>query len=126
MLLIWHMLVSLIVAIFFFIPALLGIFVFRQRPVLLRHRVSGITKHAYLGWSWTYLYFGFLVPVIRGELLIAVLHAIISFLTFGLFQVIWSFLYNRQQMTRLLTDGWELADDEATNAYARSKLHIMQ
>lgn len=126
MLLIWHMLVSLLVVIIFFIPALLGIFVFRQKPILLRHRVSGITKRAYLGWSWTYLYFGFLVPTFRGEILIAVLHAIISFLTFGLFQVVWSFLYNKQQITRLLTDGWELADTESNNAIAREKLHIQQ
>jgi hypothetical protein len=44
--------------------------------------------------------------------------------TFGLFQLIMPFLYNKQYMTRLLTSGWQLADSEELNALARQKLSI--
>jgi hypothetical protein len=35
-----------------------------------------------------------------------------------------SFLYNRQYMTRMLTQGWVLADSPENNAYAMQKLNI--
>lgn len=117
---IWHWLVVLM----FFTPAILGIFVFRQEAIKVRHRESGITKTARLGWSWTYFYFGGFVPIFRGEILIALLHIVISAITLGLFQVIWSFLYNKQHITRLLTSGWTLSDTDSKNEFARNRLNI--
>ena len=58
------------------------------------------------------MYFGFLVPIFRGEIGIGVLHFVISVITFGLFQIIMSFLYNKQNMTRLLEKGWIVAEGE--------------
>jgi hypothetical protein len=115
---IWHWIIVLLV----FAPAILGIFVFRQTPVRVIHKDSGLVKTVRLGWSWTYWYFGFLVPVFRGEIGIGVLHMVISVFTFGLFQVLMSFLYNRQQLTRLLEKGWILAPDEIE---ARQRLEIV-
>ena len=121
-------LVDLFAVLFFFLlvfgPALLGIFVFKQRPITLKHRDSGIKKTARLGWSWTYYYFGFLVPIFRGEITIGVLHLVITFCTFGLFQIVWSFLYNKQHITRLLTSGWVLADSPEVELFAKEKLGI--
>jgi hypothetical protein len=37
-------------------PAILGIFVFKQKAILLKHKESGIVKVGRLGWSWTYYY----------------------------------------------------------------------
>jgi len=115
----------LVVFLLVFGPALLGIFVFKQRPIMLKHKDSGIRKTARLGWSWTYYYFGFLVPVFRGEILIGVLHLVITVFTFGLFQIIWSFLYNKQHATRLLTTGWVLADTSEVEMFAKNKLGII-
>ena len=116
---------SLIVLLLIFGPALLGIFIFKQRPITVKHKASGIRKKVWLGWSWTYFYFGFLVPVFRGEVLISVLHLVITLFTFGLFQIIWSFLYNKQHATRLLTHGWVLADTPKNEMFAKKKLGIM-
>ena len=116
--------VFLFIFLLVFGPALLGIFVFKQKPVLLKHKDSGIRKTARLGWSWTYYYFGFLVPIFRGEITIAVLHLVITIFTLGLFQVIWSFLYNKQHMTRLLTSGWILSDSPEVEEFAKRKLGI--
>lgn len=109
---IWHWLVVGIIFSIVFLPAILGIFVFKQRKVQVVHQSSGMRKTARLGWCWTYWYFGFLVPIFRGEIGIGVLHFVISVITFGLFQIIMSFLYNKQHMTRLLEKGWIVAEDE--------------
>lgn len=121
---IWHW---LIVLVFLFIPIGMGFLLMGlQKAVKIKHGASGLVKNGYVGFSWTYLMFGWLVPVIRGEVGIGVLHLILTAFTFGLFQPIMAFLYNRQYMTRMLTNGWALADEEETNAKARLILGIAE
>jgi len=79
-------------------------------------------KEGLYGFSWTYLFFGWLVPVFRGELGVGALHLLFSVVTFGLWQFIACFLYNKQHMTRMLTNGWELAGSEEENLKARAAL----
>ena len=79
-----------------FSPLLLGIVLLGlQKKVRIIHSVAGIAKSGYVGFSWTYLLFGWFVPVIRGELGIGVLQLVITFVSFGLSQLIFPFLYNR-------------------------------
>jgi len=117
---IWHWIIIFL----WLTPALLGIFVFKQRPVILRNKASGVGKTGRLGWSWTYLYFGFWVPLVRGEIGIAALHLLFTAITFGVFQIIWSFFYNKQHMTRLLTNGWEVNDSDQVKMMVNRKLMI--
>jgi len=79
-------------------------------------------KTGLYGFSWTYLFFGWLVPVFRGELGVGALHLLFSVVTFGLWQFIACFLYNKQYMTRMITNGWELAGSEEENLKARAAL----
>jgi len=81
-------------------------------------------KNGAYGFSWTYLFFGWMVPLIRGELGVAALHLLFSIVTFWLWQLIAAFLYNKQYMTRMLTNGWELAGSEAQNLSAKASLNI--
>ncbi|MCB1537368.1 MAG: hypothetical protein H6865_04000 [Rhodospirillales bacterium] len=90
----------------------------------IRHVESGLVRDGLYGYSWTYLFFGWFVPLFRGELMVAALHALFTFLTVGVWQVIASFIYNRQYMTRMLTQGWVLAGTEEQNAKARAALGI--
>ena len=116
---------QLIIVLFIFSPLILGlIFMGPQRGVNLKHSNSGVNKSGYTGYCWTYFFFGFFVPIFRGEILIGVLHIIFSVVTLGLFQLIIPFLYNKQYTTRLLTNGWELNDTEANNQRARLKIGI--
>ena len=116
---------QLIIVVLFFSPLILGlIFMGPQKGVNLKHSNSGVNKSGYTGYCWTYFFFGFFVPIFRGEILIGVLHIIFSVVTLGLFQLIIPFLYNKQYTTRLLTDGWELNDTEANNQRARLKIGI--
>lgn len=92
--------------------------------VLLRHPSSGLIKKGYFGFSWTYLFFGWFVPLFRGELSVALLHLIFTLVTFGIWQFITAFLYNKQFMTRQLEKGYELHDDETLMEIARIKIGI--
>ena len=120
---IWHWLIVLIM----FSPIIIGIATMGlQKAVLVKHQQSGLVKKGYFGYSWTYLLFGWLVPVIRGEIGVGVLHLVLTAFTFGIFQIVMPFLYNKQYMTRLLTSGWQLSDNEPVMTTARLKLGIAQ
>jgi hypothetical protein len=69
--------------------------------------------------------FGWFVPVIRGELGVGVLHLVITFVSFGLSQLIFPFLYNRQYMNRMLTAGWALDTNDPNVDIAKEKLDIV-
>ena len=94
------------------------------KKVQLIHPQTGLMKSGYFGFSWTFLFFGWFVPVFRGELLVALLHFAITVVTFGIWQVIIAFLYNKQYMHRMLEKGYVLNDTEDVNEAARHKLGI--
>ncbi|MGB2832714.1 MAG: hypothetical protein WBC07_07145 [Methylotenera sp.] len=94
------------------------------KKVIIQHPINGLTKNGYYGYSWTYLFFGWLVPLFRGELGVAALHMLFTLFTLGLWQLIVSFLYNKQYMTRMLEKGYVLKDTEQVMAEARTKLGI--
>lgn len=95
-----------------------------QRPVMIQHTSSGLTKKGFYGYSWTYLFFGWLVPIFRGEIGISMLHLILTVATLGIFQIVMPYLYNRQYTSRQLTNGWVLADAPEKNQQARYRLKI--
>jgi hypothetical protein len=120
---IWHWLIVVMM----FSPLIIGVLVMGwQKSVLLKHQQSGLVKSGYYGYSWTYLLFGWVVPVFRGEIGIGALHLLLTLITFGIFQLVMPYLYNKQFMTRLLTTGWQLSDDETKLAQARLRLGIAQ
>ena len=107
-------------------PIILGLLLLGlQKLVRIIHQASGIVKVGYVGYSWTYLVFGWFVPVVRGELGVGVLHLVITLVSFGLSQLIFPFLYNRQYMVRMLTQGWVLDDNDPNAGLARLKLNIL-
>lgn len=107
-------------------PLILGLLLIGlQKKVRIIHSVSGIAKNGYTGYSWTYLFFGWFVPVVRGELGVGVLHLVITLVSFGLSQLIFPFLYNRQYMNRMLTSGWVLDMADPNYETARQKLNII-
>ena len=117
--------IFLIIVLIFFSPLILGlIFMGAQKKINLRHTNSSLNKPGYIGYCWTYFFFSFFVPIFRGEILIGVLHLIFSVVTFGLFQLVIPFLYNKQFTSRMLTSGWELSDTEENMQVARLKLGI--
>lgn len=94
--------------------------------IVIQHPANGLTRNGYYGFSWTYLFFGWSVPIFRGELGIAALHLLFSICTFGFWQLIVSFLYNKQYMTRMLEKGYILKDSEEKMQGARVSLGIAE
>jgi hypothetical protein len=92
--------------------------------ISIKHTQSGMIKNGLYGFSWTYLFFGWFVPLFRGELGVAVFHIIFTVITFGLWQFIVCFLYNKQYMTRMITNGWELAGNNDENMKAKAALNM--
>ena len=122
---VWHWIIPLFVLLVLFSPVIVGIAVMGiQRSVTIRHEPSGLLKKGFYGYSWTYLLFGFFVPLFRGEIAIGLLDIVLNVLTVGIFQAIMPYLYNRQFMTRQLTNGWVLTDAPPKVAQARMRLHI--
>jgi hypothetical protein len=117
--------VGIVLLIIVLLPAIIGILVQGlQKSVLLKSTHSGLTKKGYTGWCWTYFFFGFLVPIVRGEIGIGLMHLVFSLFTFGIFQIVMTFLYNKQYTSRLLESGWEFADNEEHNRLAKKRLGI--
>ena len=96
------------------------------KKVALIHPQTGLMKSGFYGFSWTFLFFGWFVPLFRGELMIALLHFTITVITIGLWQIIFAFLYNKQYTSRLLEKGYVLNDTEEVNEEARRKLGILK
>ncbi len=118
---IWHWVIVLII----FSPIIFGIALMGlQKRVLIKHKLSNIVKNGYVGYCWTYLIFGWIVSIFRGEIGIGALHFLLTLISFGLFQIIMPFLYNKQFMIRNLTNGYELNDEESVNLIAKQKLGI--
>ena len=118
---IWQIIILLVI----FSPLVIGSMVLGwQKKINVKHNESGIQKNCFVGYSWTYFFFGFFVPIFRGEISTGVFHFILSLVTFGIFQLIMPFLYNKQYSTRLLNNSWSLNDSEENNSIARQKIGI--
>jgi len=121
-----HWMVVLLISLLVFSPIIIGIALMGlQKKILLRHPHTGLTQKGYIGWSWTYFLFGWLVPIFRGEIGIGLLHAVLTMITFGLFQWIASLLYNKQYMKRMLMSGWQLDVNDPNYELAKAKLGIV-
>jgi hypothetical protein len=81
--------------------------------VQLKHSISGAIKEAKIGFSWTTLFFGFLVPLFRGDILWVILSLILSGGTIGLFWIIFPFIYNKIYIKKLLEKGYLPSNDSS-------------
>lgn len=76
----------------------------------LKHS-SGMIKEVPTGFSWTTLFFGFWVPVLRGWLGYAGITLVAAIFTFGLSWLVVPFLINKQYVKSLLEKGYAPATD---------------
>ena len=119
------LILKIVLTLFVLSPLIIGSLVLGwQKKIRVKHNESGIQKNCFVGYSWTYFVFGFFVPIFRGEISIGIFHLIFSVVTFGIFQLIMPFLYNKQYSIRLLNNSWNLDDSEENNAIARYKIGI--
>ena len=79
--------------------------------VNLKHKDTGVVKTAPLGFSWTSLFFGAFVPLLRGDVKWFLLGMVIIIATFGLGLLIIPFIYNKIYIKNLMEKGYTPADD---------------
>lgn len=71
---------------------------------------NGMIRQAPVGFSWTTLFFGFLVPLFRGDWVWFIIMLLIGMLSLGVINFILCFLYNKIYVTKLIENGWVPAD----------------
>ncbi len=79
---------------------------------------NNIRRAGLVGFSWTTLFFGFFVPLFRGDWKWCIILLVLGLLSFGLCSLIFCFIYNKIYTRGLLEDGYVAADD-----YSRELLY---
>lgn len=87
--------------------------------IVLRHE-SGLVKEVKKGFSWTFLFFGLFVPLVRGDLkwtiIMLLLQALAGAFTFGIgafvVSLIFAFIYNKVYIKSLLEKGYKATTPE--------------
>ena len=74
---------------------------------------SGQLRTAKVGFSWTVFFFGFCVPIFRGDAKWAVIMFVASVLTLWLANMIFCFTYNGTHIRDLMSKGFRPADEES-------------
>lgn len=66
----------------------------------------GAIKTIPTGFSWTTLFFGFFVPLFRGDVKYAIIMLLAAICTMGISNLIFPFFYNSTYIRDLLEAGW--------------------
>ncbi len=69
---------------------------------------NGITKEVKNGVSWTYFFFGPLVPLFRGDWKWFLITLVAIPLTFGIAHILFFFKYNKWYLNDLLEKGYKI------------------
>ncbi|AVQ21702.1 HrgC protein [Fusobacterium necrophorum subsp. funduliforme] len=80
---------------------------------------NGALKKSCVGFSWTTFFFGFFVPLFRGDAMWFIVMLILNICTLCVAQLILSFLYNSIYTKNLLRDGYKPADSYSENILRR-------
>lgn len=79
----------------------------------LEHPVLRQIREAPVGYSWTTLIFGFFPALFRSHYGGAVILFLIGLLTFGLSNIVFSFIYNKMYLKYLVGQGFQARGDKA-------------
>lgn len=71
----------------------------------------GQVKQVKVGFSWTMFFFGFFVPIFRGDWKYMLISLLAALLTFGFSWIIFPFIYNKLYINDLIYKGWRPADE---------------
>lgn len=83
--------------------------------ILINMQKNGMTKPVPVGFSWTTLFFGCLVPLFRGDWIWFGVMLLLMVFSFGVINFILCFFYNRIYVTSLINHGWVPADEYSYN-----------
>ena len=76
--------------------------------ISLENKKTNQVKLAPIGFSWTNFFFGFFVPLFRGDWKWAAIFFIVGWVTLGFGSLITAFFYNKLYASDLLQDGFKV------------------
>ena len=85
---------------------------------------NNVLKEVPFGFSWTNLFFGFFVPLLRNDLIWAFVMLILAVLTCGFSQMIFPFFYNKIYIQSLLEKGWMPANENDKAILVKAKMLV--
>lgn len=74
--------------------------------ITLHNAHTGMTKEVKEGFSWTVLFFGIFVPLIRGDWLWFLIMLVAAFVTSGFAWLVFPFIYNKIYINNLMEKGY--------------------
>lgn len=80
-------------------------------PTFMKHSITGEMKSAPIGFSWTVLFFGFFVPLLRGDIKWAALMFAAAIISGGLANIAFAFAYNALYRDELVQRGFRPMQD---------------
>ena len=86
-----------------------------SRKIKVKNERTGVTRESKIGFSWTALFFGCLVPLLRSDYKWFFASLIISLVTVGFFWLVFPFIYNKIYIKELLGNGFTPISDEDKN-----------
>lgn len=75
--------------------------------IIVANPHTGVQKEVKRGFSWTMLFFGFFVPLLRGDILWTVVSLVLAVFTSGISWLILPFFYNKLYLDGLLNKGFK-------------------
>ena len=75
---------------------------------VLKHSKTGQVKEVKSGFSWTSLFFGVFVPIVRGDMKGFIFQFAAAFFTAGISWLVVPFIYNKRYLNRLIDKGYEI------------------
>ncbi len=92
--------------------------------VTIEDKKNQIIKEAPVGFSWTVLFFGGLVPLVRGDWGYFFIMLVASIVTFGISGIIFAFIYNRIYLQNSLKKDFKVKSYEGDKKLIESKAQI--
>lgn len=92
--------------------------------LIMKHPHTEQIKKAPVGVSWTSLFFGPFVPLVRGHYSGAFLWFILAVCTAGAGPFVQMFIYNKRYVRRLINNGYQVKYSPAPIEHVASKLKM--
>lgn len=100
--------------------------------VYMKSPSTNLTAKAYLGFSWTALFFGPWPLLFRGEwgffLIFLAVDAVVGFFTLGVgsivLQLVWAFIFNKWHMRRLIERGYAIDASQSDALVSMAKAAV--
>lgn len=92
--------------------------------LVMQNPNSADVKHAPIGFSWTSLFFGPLVPLFRGHYAGFAFWLVASLFTGGLAIAVQAFIYNRRYLMNLVNNGYKVQHSPTPLDFVSTKVNM--